>query len=110
MSTTSDPPAPPSEPVAASEPPAVTTSEPPAPLETAPPPSSELQAADTLVDDVIGYLAKQRGGVDPRYDPTLRTYARSLRRFTAYLARGASDGGAPEAPTEAVIDEYLGMR
>jgi len=59
------------------------------------------------VTRVIEYLAELRGGVDPRYDMTLRTYERSLRRFTRYLASSAGDGGAAREPTEAVMEEYL---
>ena len=73
------------------------TPQPPAPVTAA------LPAADTLVARMIDWLAEARGGVDPRYDPTLRIYARSLSRFTAYL----KESGMVEEPTEALADEYL---
>ncbi len=70
----------------------------------APPPPASSPPTASFVDRLIDHLAQQRGGVDPRYDPTLRTYERSLRRFAAYLAKHSST----QAPTEALIDEYLG--
>jgi superfamily II DNA or RNA helicase len=79
-----------------------TQASPPAPV---PPSVSPVPPVPTeaLVTRLIDHLAVQRGGVDPRYDPTLRTYSRSLRRFSEYLTK---NGGADE-PTEAVIAEYL---
>jgi len=68
-----------------------------------PPPAPSPRTAEQLVSRLIEHLAEQRGGVDPRYDPTLRTYARSLQRFVGYLQ--AND--AATEPNEAVIDDYL---
>ena len=44
----------------------------------------------------IQHLAELRGGVDPRYDPTLRAYERVLRWYRDYLSsqpgRGVTEG------------------
>jgi superfamily II DNA or RNA helicase len=96
-------------------PPPPAAPEPPPPPPPPAPPAPEVKAADekaagplsagNVADRVIGWLAEQRGGVDPRYDTTLSAYARGLRRFAEYLAK-RPEGGAT-AITEAVIDEFL---
>jgi superfamily II DNA or RNA helicase len=66
--------------------------------------SPDLPAGEALVTGVIGYLAEQRGIKDPRYDATLRSYERSLRRFVEYLAGNAE---LRARPVEEVGETYL---
>jgi superfamily II DNA or RNA helicase len=72
-----------------------------------PAPPVEAPPADTLVARVIDWLAEVRGGVDPRYDMTLRTYQRSLNRFMAYRLEHRGADAAAQDPTEEVIEAYL---
>jgi superfamily II DNA or RNA helicase len=69
------------------------------------PPPRSARALDDLVPRVIAYLAAQRGDIDPRYDTTLRTYERGLRRFVEYLATRAKTGAAVDM--ESAIDDFL---
>jgi hypothetical protein len=62
-------------------------------------------AGEALVAGVIGHVAAQRGIADPRYHATMRSYERSLRRFTEYLASVRVDLG--NGPVDEVIEGYL---
>ena len=56
-----------------------------------------------LVEAVLDDLAAQKGVADRRYDSTLRTYERALRRFAGYVGENATEG----ADLRALIDGYV---
>jgi superfamily II DNA or RNA helicase len=70
-------------------------------------PTQGTSSAAALVSGLLDDLARVRGVADPRYDTTLRAYARSLRRFTEYLATRPELGALGASTIDRVTDEYL---
>ncbi len=58
---------------------------------------------EAIMEAVLDDLAAQKGVADRRYDSTLRTYERALRRFAAYVGENAAEG----ADLRALIDGYV---
>ena len=72
----------------------------PAPSGALPTDAEKMQA---FVEAVLDDLAAQKGVADRRYDNTLRTYERALRRFAGYVGENATEG----ADMRALIDGYV---
>jgi len=71
--------------------------------------AAAVEAAEGLgatVDRLLDQLAKRKGIADRHYDATLRSYERSLRRFTEYVAEKGEEAALRAGPDE-VIEGYL---
>ena len=88
----------------ASLPPAATNGG--SPAASPPAPLPKVIPVDVLANQVLDRLAAEKQIVDRRYDSTLRTYERSLRRFGEYVAASAHERAFQQEPA-AVIDGYL---
>jgi superfamily II DNA or RNA helicase len=69
-------------------------------------PRAEAASVATLAGRALDQLAARKGIADRRYDATLRTYERSLRRFTEYVTAQGQAAKFQTAPAE-VIQGYL---
>jgi superfamily II DNA or RNA helicase len=70
---------------------------------------ADLEALHAFANRLLDDLAARKQIADRRYDATLRTYERSLRRFAEYAAARAREreAKAGEEPAGAVLDGYI---